>query len=129
MGAIRETVSLTGTISSVDLLAFFDTGSDYNVIRPRLSNGMTIDELGVVEYLEPVSLVLPGEDESALDERRTVESYDFALFKWIDILGKRIYEPAFVLMEIGDDMLVGHGIMQRIGIGLDLKYHRLILQM
>lgn len=123
MGIIRDNVSITGTSQQVSLIALFDTGADYNVIRPRLSNGMTIDELGVFEYYpEYVPILMPGENEG-LEARL----YDYAVFKWIDIYKQRISFPGFVLMETGDDLLLGHGIMQQLGIRLDLENHCVIM--
>ena len=49
----------------------------------------------------------------------------YAKLRWIEILGKRVYDPTLVLMEIGDDMLIGHEIMQQINLSIDLKNHRI----
>ena len=119
MGIIREPVTIGGKLQETMLLAIFDTGADYSVIRYQLSNGQTIDEIGVREYLpESVSILLPGETEKS-----DACYYDYAIFNWVEIAGVRIRNPGFVILEIGDDVLVGHEFMQNIGLQLDMKNH------
>ena len=119
MGIIRDLVTIGGKLQETKLLSIFDTGADYSVIRPKLSNGQTIDEIGVSEYLpESVSIFLPGQTEE--DDAKWL---DYAVFDWIDIAGVRIRNPGFVILEIGDDVLIGHEFMQNIGLQLDMKKH------
>lgn len=124
MGLIRDDITISGNEDRVVLNALFDTGADHSVIRHRLSNGMSIDDIGPFEYYpECVSILLPGEYYS--NEEKL---YDFVVFTSIDILGSTVNMPGFVLMEIGEDLLIGHEIMQKIGISLDLKHHKIMLQ-
>ena len=123
MGIIRDTVRISGNREAVILEALFDTGADYNVIRPRLSNGMTTDDLGYIDYFpEYVSILNLGEDQN-----NEGELYDYVIFGEMDISGKKIATPGFVLMEIGDDVLIGHGAMQCLGIKLDPRNHKITI--
>ena len=119
IGIIRDLVTIGGKLQEARLLSIFDTGADYSVIRPQLSNGQTLDDIGVREYFpESVSIFLPGQTEE-----EDASWLDYAVFDWIDIAGARIINPGFVILEIGDDVLIGHEFMQNIGLQLDMKRH------
>jgi len=107
MGRIIVDIKLTGTKKSETLEALLDTGADKNYISPTLA-----ESLGVVETIANKWDVFTGAGEiKGVHEIELVE---------MELLGRKIHKPRFLLCETDYPVLIGAETMQEWGIVLKM---------
>ncbi|MHB1440341.1 MAG: hypothetical protein ACYCSO_06205 [Cuniculiplasma sp.] len=117
MGEIYHEIKVNGNRSKAKINAFLDTGSTYNVVGYQLSDGRHTFDIGGEIYNEKgAEIFIPN----------TVEKQTFGTitFKSNEIAGITINDPrftTFTLMKIPDEAIIGHPLMQYLGMVLNLR--------
>ncbi len=118
MGEIYYPLTINGGRSSANVMALLDTGSIHNVIGYELSDGRLTFDIGFEIYDEHGASNVETIDSDKPQTLATVQ------FKNIVIQGMTISDPrftTFALAKIGDEAIVGHPLMQYLGMVLNLK--------
>lgn len=119
MGEIYYPLTINGNRLNVTLMALLDTGSIHNVIGYELPDGHLTFDIGFEIY-----------DERGATNIETIDGEPQTLgtvrFKSIEIEKITITDPrftTFALAKIGDEAIIGHPLMQHLGMILNLKNH------
>ena len=118
MGEIYYPLTINGNKSSANLMALLDTGSIHNVIGNELSDGRLTFDIGFEIYDEQGASNIETINDDKPQTLGTVQ------FKSIVIEGITITDPSFTtfaLAKIGDEAIIGHPLMQYLGMVLNLK--------
>ncbi len=117
MGEIYFPLTINGNRSSAKLMALLDTGSIHNVIGYELPDGRLTFDIGFEIYDERGATNI----ETINGEPQTLGTIQF---KSIEIEEVMITDPrftTFALAKIGDEAVIGHPLMQYLGMILNLK--------
>jgi hypothetical protein len=111
LGSIREEVKIVGTLKTKNITALFDTGATSNYIRKQLLDGDTVEAIGFDIY--------EGEQDVRLADARITKGEKIR-FKELIIKDLSEKESRFIMMEnLSDEVIIGVGTMQRLGISPD----------
>jgi hypothetical protein len=117
MGEIHYNIQINGRRLKPTLNALLDTGSSFNVLGYELPDGHLAFQVGEENYdSEGVEILIPDTVEKQIFGTLTFES--------IIIGGFTITNPrftTFALMKIADDAIIGHPLMQYLGMILNLR--------
>lgn len=117
MGKIKKQIEIVGLRKSKKLEALFDSGADVNYVRKEFSDGDSIDNLGFIRYHQYIPIKMGdsrfkrGEiiafPKLVIDEN-SIEKLDMT-----------------VLASMPHDVVIGHYLMQRLGIILNMKEEKI----
>ncbi|EQB69316.1 MAG: hypothetical protein AMDU5_GPLC00004G0286 [Thermoplasmatales archaeon Gpl] len=117
MGELYYEIELNGNRNKAKVQAFLDTGSTYNIIGYELSDGSPTLNIGVETYSSKgAEILLPNTEKE--------QTFGTVRFKSITISGFTITDPkftTFTLMRIGEEAIIGHPLMQYLGMILNLR--------
>lgn len=117
MGELYQEMEINGNITSAKVKAFLDTGSTFNIIRYEFSDGTIVFNIGIEMYdPEGAEILLPDTDKKTI--------YGTVTFKSISVFGITVIDPrftTFALMNIADDVIIGHPLMQYLGMVLNFN--------
>ncbi len=112
MGLIIKEVGLLGSKNQYKrLMALFDTGATHNYISKNFSNDETIDDIGIIEYLDKKPIFFPTGDK--------IEDCNIINIKLLKIDNVSIEQPEFFLLDMMYDVVIGAKLMQKLKIVLN----------
>ena len=121
MGFIQKKVEIIGSRKNKKVLALFDSGAFKNYIRKTLYDGDTPDDIGFH--------VFEGTRDVILANGQCLTG-DWVKFKGIRIKKLSLQEPSFIIMDnLTWDVIIGAEIMQQLGIILDPKKEKVVIQL
>jgi predicted aspartyl protease len=113
MGRIYEDVELCGRLRCKKQKGLLDTGSDYVFLSPKLAK-----ELGV-EYTKNEFDVRVGEGLEVYAKE--------AELKDIKLVGVHKYKPRVMVADVGEDLIIGHPLMQMLNLWLNPRSHKVVI--
>ncbi len=117
MGEIYYNIHINGRRLKPTLNALLDTGSSFNVLSYELPDGHLAFEIGEENYeSRGVEILIPDTEEKQI--------FGTLRFESIIMGGFTITHPrftTFALMKIADEAIIGHPLMQYLGMVLNLS--------
>ena len=118
MGEIHYNIQINGRRLKPTLNALLDTGSSFNVLGYELPDGHVTFDVGEESYdSEGVEILIPDTEEKQI--------FGTLRFESIIIGGFTITHPkftTFALMKIADEAIIGHPLMQYLGMIIDFRF-------
>ena len=119
LGFIREEVRIVGTRKAKTFLALFDTGAYRNYIKRELSDGDSVNSIGLKIY--------EGEHYTVLADLSQIRG-ERIRFDEMVIRNSCEKDPMFIVMDdLYEDVIIGALSMQKLCIGLDPKTEKIIM--
>ena len=114
MEVIRKKLPLLGRRRSREVQCLFDTGASSSFVRPDLVRAL---RLPTTSLIRPVRIQL-GKGSTRVSRMAVV---------MIRLNGATLADPAYVMPGLTEEYVVGAEFLQRYGIRLDPRRHRLLL--
>jgi len=115
MGLIIKNLKIAGDKGDGEVTCLFDTGSSKTLIREDIAERFAT----IVSLIHPIYFKM-ADGKTELEARKVVNLF-------ITINGCEIFEPAIVVKDLSDEMLIGAETMQVKKIKLDLENEKIII--
>ncbi len=115
MGLIINKLKIEGNKGKGEVTCLFDTGSTDTLIKEDVARRFTT----IAELPHPIKFVM-ADGKTELETKKVVNIF-------ITVNGCEIFEPAIVVENLSDEMLIGAEMMQRRKIKLDLENEKVTM--